>query len=186
MTDQPPTTPAVRDPGHIKIRVTELLEALGSTREQVADTLRARGIRGETQSCGRCPIATYLMTCDLRPHAVSVDSLEVALHLSNNPGDVVYVDTTDAVTEFVLAFDAGLYVYLDAAAHAAAVMDDLVRKVLARFAVELREADDDLQLVHLAQRAEARYASDLGNRMRALVDDERARRVFTAGIVGAR
>lgn len=55
------------------------------------------------------------------------------------------------------------------------VMADLTTKVLARFAVELAEADT-LQLVHLAQRAEARYSSDLGERMRGLVDAERTRR----------
>lgn len=54
-------------------------------------------------------------------------------------------------------------------------MAELVDLVLARFHQELIEADDR-QLVHLAQRAEARYDSGLGERMRALVDGERERR----------
>lgn len=58
---------------------------------------------------------------------------------------------------------------------AAAQMAALVDQVLARFADELLEADA-LQLTHLAQRAEARYQSDLGARMRALVDAERGHR----------
>jgi hypothetical protein len=55
-------------------------------------------------------------------------------------------------------------------------MAALTEQVLARFQEELIEADDR-QLVHLAQRAEARYSSLLGQRMRGLVDDERDRRV---------
>lgn len=58
----------------------------------------------------------------------------------------------------------------------AAQMAQLTQQVLDRFAVELAEAGP-AQLEHLAQRAEARYASDLGGRMRALVDAERSARV---------
>jgi acyl carrier protein phosphodiesterase len=63
-----------------------------------------------------------------------------------------------------------------------ATIATLTDKVLARYAVELAEADAR-QLVHLAQRAEARYASDLGARMRALVDAEHARRGGEGGNV---
>jgi hypothetical protein len=55
-------------------------------------------------------------------------------------------------------------------------MAKLTEQVLARYREELIEADDR-QLIHLAQRAEARYSSLLGQRMRGLVDDERDRRV---------
>jgi hypothetical protein len=57
----------------------------------------------------------------------------------------------------------------------AAVMSDLTAKVLTRFAEELAEAGDQ-QLRHLAQRAEARYTTNLGDQMRVLVDTEVARR----------
>jgi hypothetical protein len=66
-----------------------------------------------------------------------------------------------------------------------AQMTQLTNRVVARFEVELAEADQ-LQLDHLAQRAEARYSSGLGARMRACVDFEKARRTVTAGIGGAR
>jgi hypothetical protein len=55
-------------------------------------------------------------------------------------------------------------------------MDALTAQVLARFHEELIEADA-LQLVHLSQRAEAKYTSDLGAQMRQLADDEHDRRV---------
>lgn len=58
-------------------------------------------------------------------------------------------------------------------------MAELTERVLARFREELVEADA-LQLQHLAQRAEARYSSPLGERMRALVTDELDRRVRRA------
>lgn len=55
------------------------------------------------------------------------------------------------------------------------ITDELTLQVLARFAVELAEAGP-AQLDHLAQRAEARYTTELGDRMRELVDYERAAR----------
>jgi hypothetical protein len=55
------------------------------------------------------------------------------------------------------------------------ITDALVLKVLLRYAVELSEAGP-AQLDHLAQRAEARYTTELGDRMRELVDHERAMR----------
>lgn len=57
------------------------------------------------------------------------------------------------------------------------ITDALQLQVLSRFGVELAEADT-LQLVHLAQRAEGRYTTELGDRMRELVDHEKARRAF--------
>lgn len=65
-------------------------------------------------------------------------------------------------------------------------MTALVNAVVARFQDELA-AGSDAELHHLANRAEGRYASDLGDRMRACVDYERTRRAFavTAPIGGA-
>jgi hypothetical protein len=61
-------------------------------------------------------------------------------------------------------------------------MTDLVNTVLARYAADLRAAADGPEFEHLARRAEARFNTDLGRRERDLVDEERARRVFTASI----
>lgn len=55
------------------------------------------------------------------------------------------------------------------------ITDELTLQVLRRYAVELAEAGP-AQLAHLAQRAEARYTTELGDRMRELVDYERAAR----------
>lgn len=169
------------------VRALRLLHALGEDETTVAETLIAAAVTGLTSSLCECPIARYLMRGGLGLHHVSVKGSQIFLSFSATPGDWVVINAPWAVTQFVDGFDEGRYPKLRDHFHVvtAAVMDDLTRKVLARFAEELGAADD-LQLIHLAQRAEARYASNLGERMRELVDAERSRRVFTAAIVGAR
>lgn len=61
-------------------------------------------------------------------------------------------------------------------------LSGLTNLVLARFATELHDAGPE-QLEHLARRAECYCRTRLGERMRALVDDERARRVFTVALM---
>ena len=56
------------------------------------------------------------------------------------------------------------------------ITDALQLAVLGRFAEELAEADER-QFQHLAERAEGRYTTELGDRMRELVDFERTRRI---------
>lgn len=51
-------------------RVAELLRALGSTADEVAETLRRGGYRGERQRCDVCPIAQYLGANDVDGPAV--------------------------------------------------------------------------------------------------------------------
>lgn len=56
------------------------------------------------------------------------------------------------------------------------ITDALTLEVLRRFAGELADADDR-QFQHLAERAEGRHTTELGDRMRDLVDHERTRRM---------
>jgi hypothetical protein len=66
----------------------------------------------------------------------------------------------------------------------AAAMNTLNMLVLARYAEELEEAaGDDRQFEHLAARAEGLYGTPMGQRMRGLADEARARRVITASLV---
>jgi hypothetical protein len=64
-------------------------------------------------------------------------------------------------------------------------MTALTNAVLRRFQQELAEAGPE-QLEHLARRAEGCYCTDLGARERALVDDERSRRMVAAAIEAIR
>jgi hypothetical protein len=171
----------------IASRATELLQALGGTPDQVAATLAAGGHHGLVNMSHQCPVAGYLKRSDLAVTDVAVGCSEVSLTFGEDGEDVEYVDTPVPVIAFVARFDNGEYEHLDERKRAAqtAAMAALADKVVARFAQELAEADE-LQLEHLAQRAEARYTSDLGKRMRDLVDFERSRRVFTVAVGGAR
>jgi len=189
MSEQTMTPRASVEDLHVAtaVRALRLLHALGDDETTVAKNLIAGAFTGLTSSLCECPIARYLMRAGLGLHHVSVKGSQIFLSFSAAVGDWVVINAPWAVTRFVDAFDEGRYPQLRDHFHAltAASMQELTRKVLARFADELAEADD-LQLIHLAQRAEARYASDLGDRMRDLVDAERSRRVFTAAIAGAR
>jgi hypothetical protein len=168
-------------------RADELLQALGDTPDRVAAALAAGGHHGIVGLSHQCPVADYLRRSDLAVTDVAVGCAEIALFFDEQRENAEYVDVPVPVIAFVARFDNGEYEHLDARKHAAqaAAMTALADKVVARFAQELAEADT-LQLEHLAQRAEARYTSDLGKRMRDLVDFERSRRVFTAAVGGAR
>lgn len=91
------------------VRAAELLQALGSTRQQVAKTLfdsEDYGLRG---SCGQCPVARHLERQLGFP--VSVGDLEVSLHLG--PNRLLNVDLPPAVIKFISAFDNDQYPLLD-------------------------------------------------------------------------
>ncbi len=83
-----------------------LLTALGSTTNDVANSLMANGVKGNRQSCYHCPIAVYLKKAT---------------------GDVVIVESTHAgiqykydlvrlpvpVQQFIIDFDRGFYPELE-------------------------------------------------------------------------
>lgn len=82
--------------------VIEVLDALGTDGNQVAESLFRRGVNGYVGSVSRCPIANYLTAeldgawCVTAADAMNLASLESF----TVPG---------AVADFVEAFDAGKY-----------------------------------------------------------------------------
>jgi hypothetical protein len=91
-------------------RATALLAALGDHEDQVAASLKARGITGERGHCGTCPIAVYLLRSDLGCYAVDVDGSIYLWFVG--PDDIQHVEKIsmpDPVNEFVCAFDTGRY-----------------------------------------------------------------------------
>lgn len=76
------------------------LEALGTTADEVADTLRAKGVRavrGRLQ-CTSCPIAVYMGgNTIVTPDESGWDPLGAAVRADNPP----------AVSEFIRRYDAG-------------------------------------------------------------------------------
>jgi hypothetical protein len=87
--------------------LTIALQSLGSTAEDVADTLISGGWRGFPGDAGTCPVALYLTTMlpFVRSAAVGVGGATVY-----TVGDTdVDVDLPPAVADFVRAFDVGAY-----------------------------------------------------------------------------
>lgn len=88
--------------------IAELLINLGSTAEQVAQTLKhwqISGVRGS--SCG-CPIAIYI-----RQSSSMYAEVDVAVGLDTLYLDSFPVELTDAVKDFVFRFDEGEFSELD-------------------------------------------------------------------------
>ena len=88
--------------------VTQLLEQLGRTNDAIASSLRQGGHYGRLESVGADPVASYLMLSDLRPYAVTVEADRITVYMTLlGPG--IVVPTPDAITSFIVAFDAGAY-----------------------------------------------------------------------------
>jgi hypothetical protein len=84
--------------------VRAALHALGSTADEVANTLLVGGYRGTRNKCSACPVAAYL-AAKFPDYTPLVGPGEVRIA---KPGDVdwlVYVDMPDPVAQFVHAFD---------------------------------------------------------------------------------
>jgi hypothetical protein len=113
-TPRPSEQPApiqIRDgvyasPASIAARATELLDALGATRGEVAERLLEDGHRGVPGSCTRCPVALFLLRSDLGLIDVMVGDIEVELRVSDYELPI-RITTPASVTDFLLAFDHG-------------------------------------------------------------------------------
>lgn len=175
----------------VRAHATRLLEALGDTPKKAFRALLAGGYYGTPESEHDCPFAVYLRR-NLEEFGVSqvavIGNIAIIQLGDAEAGASDYVDMPDACEDLVYAFDNGRYQSLNRAVHSAqmAAMTELINTVVARYQEELAEAGDHAELEHLARRAEAQFCTDLGARMRACVDFERARRTVTAGIGGAR
>jgi hypothetical protein len=104
-----------------EMQVTEWLTELGSTADEVADTLRAAGIKG-TSSAWKCPVAKWLQAkvTAAGGHSVSVGptGASVWLDADRYAGQRVYVDTMPSpVRAFIRAFDREQASYADLREH---------------------------------------------------------------------
>lgn len=84
------------------VEVLALLEGLGETADEVANSLRAAKVRGHRGTCGSCPIARHL-------HQQGVDSPSVlTLHVwVNRNSRSMRITLPQPVCDFVRRFDAG-------------------------------------------------------------------------------
>jgi hypothetical protein len=84
-----------------------LLDELGRTGPDVAAALENGGHYGALEDCGTCPVAVYLLRCDLGLTEVLVDVGQIELTFSG--GSTVYLDTPEPVGQFIQAFDNGAH-----------------------------------------------------------------------------
>lgn len=94
------------------------VESLGSTADEVAETLRARGINGRRDSGCDCPVARFIRS-EVPETAGNwniagywMDGEYVQLPQSRFALPFARVDLPDPVADFVLAFDGGDYAHL--------------------------------------------------------------------------
>lgn len=83
-----------------------MLDFLGCTIDEVADALRARGIRGKPRSCWNCPIANLMKAVGLIAY-VGLDYAD--LYDPMDAGRDARVTLPTPVSLFIGAFDLGLY-----------------------------------------------------------------------------
>lgn len=95
-------------------RLRNSLTGMGSTREEVAKTLRDAGIKGKRRCAGECPVALYLMQDEELPEATVASRAPMAM--AGPQGGRVVIRLPTPVEEFVNAFDSGRYEDLDAEA----------------------------------------------------------------------
>lgn len=94
------------DPGQVR----GLLAALGTTTDQIADTLRLGGHVGRRDDGTCCPVARYLTASGVPGLNVMRDDIEDASEADTwcDP-DRWMIPTPGQVSGFVVAFDAGNY-----------------------------------------------------------------------------
>lgn len=102
-----------RSPQSITARVTELLEQLGTSANQVGDRLLEGGHFGKRGSCIDCPLAMYLAASDLGELNIQVSGLGVFVEFGTG-GDsyATLVRLPDPVLDWLVLFDLGAYAEL--------------------------------------------------------------------------
>ena len=86
------------------------LDKLGSSADEIAETLSAAGIKGYPEDCFHCPLANWLTsTFSLAEHGLRADvgSYEINIHNFASGEGVCTIHTSEAVADFVNDFDMG-------------------------------------------------------------------------------
>ena len=80
------------------------LKDLGDTKELVALSLQAKGIKGKVRSCQTCPIAQFLESLGFEGIRWEV-GLDDAYAQGTITGPLFYVSLPKACTAFIITFD---------------------------------------------------------------------------------
>lgn len=97
--------------GDLKERIEQMLAGLGSTADEIAETLHRQDVTGTRDDCWHCPIANLIS--DRIPGADKwrVEEFGVNDQFVTIPDGTVLLPP--AVSEFVTQFDLGTYPLLD-------------------------------------------------------------------------
>lgn len=100
--------------GDLKERIEKMLAGLGDTADAVADSLRAKGIKGNSTDGECCPIAN-LVSAEFPEAAKGVwgaeDDWWVETHYVRTPDGLV--PTPEPVCEFITTFDDGVVAFFE-------------------------------------------------------------------------
>jgi hypothetical protein len=95
------------------------LQLLGTTVEEVANTLRSLGIKGHRYGSASCPIFRYLHDKQGHTEVAGVDTFTlnygvraVNISLEDNCDDSNMIISVPTIYQFIDAFDDGMYVDL--------------------------------------------------------------------------
>jgi hypothetical protein len=89
----------------LEMTLAEALDTMGSTPDEVAETLRGKGIRGSRGSSERCPVARYLAPI-FDGYYVETYSTAVSMRLGDRLADVAaWVGMPVPVALFIDLFD---------------------------------------------------------------------------------
>jgi hypothetical protein len=83
-----------------------LLGTLGDTSDQIAAAFVAKGIKGETGSAYRCPVAKWLIA-ETGCREAEVDQADVCVR--RDGGGSLWVTPPEPVADFIVRFDEGDY-----------------------------------------------------------------------------
>jgi hypothetical protein len=88
----------------------EFLRSLGSTSTEVAESLRAMGVKAERETCYRCPIAVVLVDeLGMDVDDIEVDGKTASFQDAERPS----LHLPGAVRKFIDEFDNGSYPFLE-------------------------------------------------------------------------
>lgn len=98
--------------GSLAHRAARTLDELGPTPDDVADRLRALGIKGDRGSSCACPIALILRAVDGVEDADVLETIAEVWDKANPDAAAVEVHVPQPVSEFIVRFDKGVYLDL--------------------------------------------------------------------------
>ena len=92
--------------------IIEMLLLLGNTKDEVANNLHKRGIKGKRRICRSCPIAEYLGYKDTGIQVGYDFDYRLWIYRIDNSLSKLYFSQFAHIVDFIIDFDMGKYPFL--------------------------------------------------------------------------